>query len=200
MRARVVWLSIILGSTYGCASARRPTDSVEIPIPPPVVATHLLIEGLASPDPGVRAQSAWQLAGATELRAEARKALDPLRADGEKSVRYATAWALGHLEAGSEESESDQGNTIPPKPIRITRPAYPQAAFDAKVQGVVLVELLIGEQGEVVHAEIRRSIPPLDAAALACVRQWLFQPQSVAGSSRATLAHAPVAFRIFGGE
>ncbi len=197
MRARVVGLSIILASTYACASASRLTNAVEIPIPPPTVATHLLIQALASPDPTVRARSAWQLAGATELQAEAREALEPLRVDGDKTVRYATAWALGHLLTGSGESEPDQANTTSPKPVQITRPPYPQAAFAKKVQGTVIVDLLIGEQGEVAHAEIRRSIPDFDAAALDCVRHWTFQPAQVNGSPRATLAHAPVAFRIY---
>jgi len=197
MRARVVGLSIVLASSYACASASKLTKAVEIPIPPPPVATHLLIEALASQDPGVRARSAWQLAGARELQAEARQALEPLRADGEKAVRYATAWALGHLQRAPGESKPDQGDTTPPKPVQITRPQYSQAAFNAKVEGTVLIELLIGEEGEVAHAEVRKSIPPLDAAALACVRQWTFQPQRVGGSARATLAHAPVAFRIY---
>jgi protein TonB len=197
MRGKMVGLSVVLASAYACASASRRTNAVEIPIPPPTVATHLLVEGLASPDPGVRARSAWQLAGARELQPEARQALEPLRADADKSVRYATAWALAHLEMGSRKSEAHPGNSIPPKPIRIIRPQYPLGAFRAKVEGTVLVELLIGEQGEVAHAELRKSIPPLDAAALACVRQWLFRPLSVAGSPRATVAHAPVAFRIY---
>jgi len=37
------------------------------------------------------------------------------------------------------------------KPTVSPRPQYPQAAFDAKVQGTVLVEVLIGEEGEVAH-------------------------------------------------
>jgi len=36
----------------------------------------------------------------------------------------------------------------------------PQAAFDAKVQGTVLVEVLIGEEGEVAHlARPARTFP-----------------------------------------
>jgi TonB family protein len=61
----------------------------------------------------------------------------------------------------------------------------------------VMVDFLIGEEGEVAHAEIRRSIPQLDAAALACVRRWEFEPMRVAGVPRATLARAPVKFRIY---
>jgi protein TonB len=79
----------------------------------------------------------------------------------------------------------------------MVRPQYPKAAFDAKIEGTVLVELLIGEQGEVAHLEVRRSIPELDAAAIACVRQWQFAPLRANGHARATIAHAPVTFRIY---
>jgi TonB family protein len=113
------------------------------------------------------------------------------------TVRYAAAWALGHLRPSSPESKPDDGTTSQPKVIRLARPQYPGAAFDAKVQGTVLVDLLIGEDGEVAHAEVRRSIPGLDAAALECVRNWTFEPMRFAGAPRVTVARAPVTFRIF---
>jgi TonB family protein len=61
----------------------------------------------------------------------------------------------------------------------------------------VVVALLIGEEGEIAHAEILQSIPAFDDAALTCVRQWQFEPRRVAGVPRAALALAPVAFRIY---
>jgi TonB family protein len=197
MRSRLVGLSVVLASIYGCATASKVSSAVEVPVPGPTVATRLVIASLSSPDPSVRARSAWQLAGATELKAEACQALEPLRADQQKAVRYAAAWALGHLGGGSGEAKSDNRGSSPPKPIHIARPQYPAAAYAKKVEGTVIVDLLIGEQGEVAYAEIRRSIPDLDAAALDCVRQWTFQPAQVDGSPRATVAHAPVAFRIY---
>ena len=76
-------------------------------------------------------------------------------------------------------------------------PSYPEAAFKKKVEGTVLVEILIGEEGEVAHAEIRRSIRYLDEAALACVREWQFEPARRGERPVATVAHVPVAFRIY---
>jgi TonB family protein len=161
-----------------------------------------LIRGLSSKDPEVRARSAWYLAGATELQGEARRALEPLRTDDQRTVRYAAVWTLSHLSRSKDEPDpaepkTDAGTWIPPKPTVSPRPQYPQAAFDAKVQGTVLVEILVGEEGEVAHLEIRQSIPALDAAALATVRQWKFEPARVDGVPRATVAHVPVAFRIY---
>jgi len=85
----------------------------------------------------------------------------------------------------------------PPKPIRITRPQYPQEAFVKKVEGVVTVEILIDSTGRVVRARVLQSVPMLDAAALQTVYQWVFSPAIKHGRPVPTIAHAPVTFRIY---
>jgi TonB family protein len=85
-----------------------------------------------------------------------------------------------------------------PRQIKITRPQYPQEAFVKKVEGTVVVEILIDSQGRVVRARIVRSVPLLDAAALQCVYQWTFQPAMKDGHTVPTIARAPVAFWIYG--
>jgi protein TonB len=85
----------------------------------------------------------------------------------------------------------------PPRPIKITRPQYPQEAFVKKIEGTVVVEILIDSQGRVVRARVIQSVPLLDAAALQTVYQWVFQPAVKHGRPVATIAHAPVAFRIY---
>jgi TonB family protein len=168
-------------------------QAVEVPVPAPTRPTRLLITSLSSEDLSVRSAAAWELAGATELQAEARAALEQLRTDEDRGVRHAVVWALGHLGPLSATATSE----TPPRPLKILRPEYPKAPFEAQIEGTVLVELLIGEQGEVAHLEIRKSIPELDAAAIACVRQWTFEPGRINGVPRATFAQAPVAFRIY---
>jgi protein TonB len=85
----------------------------------------------------------------------------------------------------------------PPKPIKITRPQYPQEAFVKKIEGTVEVEILIDINGIVVRAHVVRSVPMLDAAALQTVYQWRFSPAIKNGHPVATIARAPVAFRIY---
>jgi protein TonB len=85
----------------------------------------------------------------------------------------------------------------PPRPIKITRPQYPQEAFVKKVEGTVTVEILIDSTGRVVRARVIQSVPMLDAAALQTVYQWIFQPAIKHGRPVPTIAHAPVAFRIY---
>jgi protein TonB len=87
----------------------------------------------------------------------------------------------------------DQG----PRPIKITRPQYPTEAFVKKIEGTVLVEILIDINGSVVRARVKQSIPALDAAAIQTVYQWKFAPAVKRGRPVATIALAPVSFRIF---
>ncbi len=83
-------------------------------------------------------------------------------------------------------------------PIRllVTQPRYPPEAFTKKVEGEVKVGFVIDAGGHVVDARVVRSIPLLDAAALACVREWRFRPAFKNGRPVATRAMAPVRFRI----
>ncbi len=84
-----------------------------------------------------------------------------------------------------------------PRPIKITRPQYPQEAFVKKIEGTVELEILIDSTGRVVRAHVRKSIPLLDAAAIRTVQEWVFSPAIKNGRPVATIATAPVTFRIF---
>jgi protein TonB len=85
----------------------------------------------------------------------------------------------------------------PPRLIKNVRPQYPQEAFVKKIEGTVLLEILIDRNGRVVQARVIQSIPALDTAARQTVLQWIFQPAMKHGRPVTTVAHAPVNFRIF---
>jgi len=161
----------------------------------PAADVAQLLEFLSSADPGTRASGAWQLAQIKEPQREVVATLEAHRTDPDRSVRYAVAWALGHY-PGSGKQKGAQ-HEKPAQPKRITRPIYPDAAYRAKVEGMVVLTILIGEDGEVAYAEVAQSIPALDGAALACVRQWRFDPMRVGGRPQPTVSHAPVVFRIY---
>jgi protein TonB len=59
---------------------------------------------------------------------------------------------------------------------------YPSIAQKQRVQGIVIVELVIGPEGKVTAAKILRSVPLLDQAAIDAVRQWEFTPTVVDGT------------------
>jgi TonB family protein len=69
-----------------------------------------------------------------------------------------------------------RGNAI----NRVT-PEYPQEATAARIQGDVVCEILIDQEGKVVEAKILGGPPELHAAALAAVRQWTFKPTLLNG-------------------
>jgi protein TonB len=60
-------------------------------------------------------------------------------------------------------------------------PVYPPIAQSARVQGVVIIEAIIGPDGRVTEAKVLRSIPLLDAAALDAVKQWVYTPTLLNG-------------------
>ena len=71
----------------------------------------------------------------------------------------------------------------PPQKIKDVKPVYPAEAQRSGIQGVVVVEATIDAAGKVRNAVVLRSIPALDAAALAAVRQWEFAPTIVNGQA-----------------
>ena len=73
------------------------------------------------------------------------------------------------------------GSIRPPAKTRDVSPAYPSIARSARVQGMVIIEAVISPAGKVMNARILRSIPLLDAAALAAVRQWEYTPTPLNG-------------------
>jgi periplasmic protein TonB len=69
----------------------------------------------------------------------------------------------------------------PPVRIRQVSPVYPETARLARVEGLVVIEAVIGATGDVVDAKIIRSTPLLDDAALTAVRQWKYTPTLLNG-------------------
>jgi len=75
------------------------------------------------------------------------------------------------------------GDLRPPTRIKDVQPVYPAIAQSARVQGVVIVEAIIGTDGKVRDARVLRSIPLLDQAAVDAVRQWEYTPSRLIGVS-----------------
>jgi TonB family protein len=87
------------------------------------------------------------------------------------------------------------GGTIkPPRKIKDVPPVYPPAAQAARVQGVVIIEAVIGTSGRVSEAKVIRSVDLLDQAALDAVRQWEFEPTLLNGEPIAIIMGVTVNF------
>lgn len=83
-----------------------------------------------------------------------------------------------------------------PEAVTKAAPIYPVDASKAGVSGTVLVQALVGPSGRVEDVRIQKSIPMLDAAALAAVRQWTFKPALSKGSPVAVWVAVPVKFSL----
>jgi TonB family protein len=88
------------------------------------------------------------------------------------------------------------GSIRPPARITHVNPVYPPEARDARVQGVVILDILIGEDGSVEKAKILRSIPMLDQAAIDAVTQWVFTRTTVNGEAKKVIMTVTVNFTL----
>ena len=73
------------------------------------------------------------------------------------------------------------GKIKPPVKVRHVPPVYPAFAQEARVEGIVIIEAVVGVDGRVKQARVLRSKPLLDEAALTAVRQWEFSPTMLNG-------------------
>lgn len=69
----------------------------------------------------------------------------------------------------------------PPQRLVNVAPVYPALALSARKEGIVIIDATIDERGNVTETRILRSIPLLDEAAVAAVRQWKFSPTLLNG-------------------
>ena len=75
-------------------------------------------------------------------------------------------------------------------------PVYPEEARQARVQGIVIIEATIAADGRVQSARVLRSLPLLDEAALAAVRQWVYTPTLLNGVPVPVIMTVTVMFRL----
>ena len=88
------------------------------------------------------------------------------------------------------------GNIRPPQKVANVAPIYPPLARAAGVEGIVILEAVIAEDGSVRDVRVLRSIPLLDAAAVEAVRQWRFTPTLLNGEPVPVVMTVTVAFRL----
>jgi TonB family protein len=86
------------------------------------------------------------------------------------------------------------GASTPPTAAEVLRPVYPPSAERGKLQGKVLVKVVISESGEVESAEAVSGDPTLAQAAIYAAKQWKFKPYLKNGSSTKVAMNLPFAF------
>ncbi len=80
---------------------------------------------------------------------------------------------------------------------RPVEPNYPLLAREMKIQGAVVLEVLIGREGIIQHLRVLSGPAILSAAAQEAVKQWRFRPYLQSGQPVETEARITVNFTIF---
>jgi periplasmic protein TonB len=68
------------------------------------------------------------------------------------------------------------GDIREPVKVKNVAPVYPQIAINARIQGRVVIDAVIGTDGVVREARILSGVPLLNQAALDAVKQWRYTP------------------------
>ena len=80
---------------------------------------------------------------------------------------------------------------------RPVEPSYPLLAREMRIQGAVVLEVLIGREGIIQHLRVLSGPAILSAAAQEAVKQWRFRPYLQSGQPVETEARITVNFTIF---
>lgn len=115
-------------------------------------------------------------------------------------MRRLAALALACLIASAalaDDAPKAAGSDVPvPKRTKLILPEYPPEAQAQGVRGIVILEIVIDTEGNVVAADVVRSIPGLDQAAVAAVRQWEYEPTRVDGKAVSVRLTVPITFAL----
>jgi len=79
-----------------------------------------------------------------------------------------------------------------PEVVTKVKPEYPSDR--GSVDGTVIVQALVGRDGRVKDTRVTKSVPMLDEAAVAAVRQWVFKPAMSGGKPVAVWVAVPISF------
>ena len=94
---------------------------------------------------------------------------------------------------------STDTDVIVPVATRSVTPKYTSEAMRAKLQGVVVVQAVVGANGTVERARVTQSLDTqmgLDDAAVAAAKSWLFKPGTKDGKAVPVAVTLTLEFRL----
>jgi protein TonB len=100
------------------------------------------------------------------------------------------------LAPGAPQPVRVGGSIKAPTQVKKVQPAFPAEARAAGLQGVVIMEAIIGVDGKVSDVRVLRSIPVLDQAATDAVRQWEYTPTLLNGVPVPVIMTVTVSFTL----
>jgi len=86
----------------------------------------------------------------------------------------------------------------PPHPTYQPNPEYDDASRKAKVQGVVVLSMIVTKEGRTANLKIKKSLTPaLDQKAIEAVSRWRFDPATKDGKPVAVLIAVETSFHLY---
>ena len=90
------------------------------------------------------------------------------------------------------------GSVTAPRAIYAPNPEYTDKARKAKINGTVVVSLIVTPEGEARNVQVTKSLTPdLDKKAVEAVRKWKFKPATKDGQAVAVQISAEATFRLY---
>jgi TonB family protein len=158
--------------------AVRKTRDARPAFPPGAPSEPLVLEAVV--DVTGHVTEVTTITGSSDLGAIAATALEQWQLSPPPKAPHKMLFGFNPAAGGSDPAGQPPvlvgRNVKAPVKTKDVKPVYPQEARDARVQGVVILEVRIDTDGQVSEARILRSIPMLDRAALEAVLQWKYQP------------------------
>lgn len=109
--------------------------------------------------------------------------------------RLFATWALVIFSAvaslAAQQVFTSKDDVTLPVPVRSVKPGYTAAAMDARIEGKVVLDVVVLDDGKVGEVTVKESLDKeygLDTQAVEATKQWLFKPGTKDGK--------PVAVRV----
>ncbi len=150
---------------------------------PPRISDAVLLSGIFSNKPMTRNRLAGCLgAMPTGFAASAKALANPMERPSNEKVARAAAAAIKAKRAAAFACQDDArkgAGCVMPVVLRQIDPNYTLEAMRAKIQGSVLLECIVDNDGSIASCEVVRSLDNrygLDLEAIKTARQWRFRP------------------------
>ena len=130
-----------------------------------------------------------------EAEAKTAQALEMIRMVGRRSSAIAADPVLNPA-YDTTPAVRVRGNIREPKMIKHVEPAYPEVARQAKIEGYVIIQLIIKKDGTIADAKVLGGQHVFLEAALAAVKQWQYTPTTLDGVPVEVIMNVTVHFRL----
>jgi TonB family protein len=123
------------------------------------------------------------------------RAIERRRADVIELLQAAAQAQAGGLMSRATLGTPEQ--TLPPTIVESTEAPYTESALARRVEGTVVLMVLVRRDGSVGAASVSRGLEPsLDESALSTVREWKFAPAMRGGKTVEVVLEVEVRFRL----